>query len=214
MSEKENKIHNVWDKFKLKKDLPTWKVWEEMWIWEDWCLYGTTKEWDVIMVYHVSTLLNFNILNSDWFDKIEETKKSIFDLEETDMFFSIDREGYIQKINLFWISTLKTLQDIWNVFLTEEEAEVELERRKAIQRIKKFMWENNIKNREFKQHEDNYTILYDSLDEFFNIEYYETSYLINTLWYFERFEDCQKIIDNCLDDLKIIYNVKDEKWNT
>ena len=76
--EKENKIHNVWDKYKLKKDLPTWKAGEEMWIGEDGCLYGTTKEWDVIMVYHVSTLLNFNILNSEWFEKVE---KSIFDLK-------------------------------------------------------------------------------------------------------------------------------------
>lgn len=209
MSENKNKIHNVWDRFILKKDLPTWKEWEEFWIWEDGCLYGTTKDWDVIMVYHVSTLLNFNILNSEWFEKIEKeksNKESVFDLEETDMFFSIDREGYIQKIDLFWISTLKTLQDIWNVFLTEEEAEAELERRKALQRIKKFMWENLIENVEFKSC-NVCRIFYDE-DKGFWVWWAEYD-CWDILWFFETEEDCKKIINNCEDDLKIIYNIKD-----
>ena len=205
MSEKENKIHNVWDKFKLKKDLPTWKAWEEMWIWEDGCLYAVTKDWDVIMVYHVNTLLNFKILNSKRFEKIEK-EKSIFELGIWDGFYSIDERGHI---NNFKTHYLELFIENWNVFLTKEGAEAELERRKAIQRVKKFMWENNIKNKEFKWGEHNYAIFYNNLDKIFYIEYYEFCYTINDLWFLKTYEDCEKIIDNCLEDLKIIYNIKD-----
>lgn len=198
----ENKIHNVWDKFKLKKDLPTWKAWEEMWIGEDWCLYWTTKEWDVIMVYHVSTLLKFNILNSEWFDKEE---KSIFNLKEWDDIYIMRYDDYISRQR--WWKQFVDDRINWNVYLTKEEAEKELERRKAIQRIKKFMWENKIKNKEFKWNNGKYLICYDYLKKSFCIGRYLTFYLITDLWYFETYEDCQKIIDNCEDDLKIIYNI-------
>ena len=204
MSENKNKIHNVWDRFKLKKDLPTWEAGEEMWIWEDWCLYWTTKEWDVIMVYHVSTILNFDILNSDWFEKIEK-EISIFNLKDWDNIYYINEVGYIN--NYFYIWSISDYIESWNAFLTREEAEAELEKRKAIQRIRKFMWENNIKNKEFKSLEHNYTISY--IGNGFYIEYYKISYSWNYLWYFETYKDCQKIIDNCFDDLKIIYNIKD-----
>ena len=98
--------------------------------------------------------------------------------------------------------------------ITEKEAKAELERRRAIVRVKKFMWENNIKNKEFKWGEHNYAIFYNNLDKIFYIEYYEFCYTINDLWFLKTYEDCEKIIDNCEEDLKIIYNVKDEKWNT
>ena len=205
MSENKNKIHNVWDRFKLKKDLPTWEAGEEMWIWEDWCLYWTTKEWDVIMVYHVSTILNFDILNSDWFEKIE---KSIFDLKEWDNVYYINEDGNILKkeITNKYIDKILNFVDIWNVFLKEEEVEAELERRKALQRIKKFMWENWIKNIKFNENiYAKYIISYD--DNVFEVG----TVICNCweiLWFFEE-EDCQKIIDNCEEDLKIIYNIKD-----
>lgn len=204
----ENKIHNVWDRFILKKDLPTWKSWQEMWIWEDGCLYGINKDWDVIMVYHVSTLLDFNILNTEWFETI---KKSIFNLEDWDVYYYIDEFFDInsETINKDTFEFFEKDLNFWNVFLTEEDAIAELERRKAIQRIKRFIYENNIKNIEFKIYENNYTIYYNYLDKKFEIEYYEISCWENYLWYFETYEDCKNIIDNCLDDLKIIYNIKD-----
>ena len=66
---------------------------------------------------------------------------------------------------------------------------------------------NNIKNKEFKPHEHNYTIYYDILDKNFFTEYSEISYFTNNLWYFKSYQDCQKIINNCENDLKIIFDV-------
>lgn len=205
MSKTKNKIHNVWDRFKLKKDLPTWKAWEEMWIWEDWCLYAVTKDWDVIMVYHISTLLEFDILNSEWFEKIENKERTIFDLKKWDKFYYITGSGDINNL-WYWNLSLDKYRNTLNIFLTEEEAENELERRKAIQRVKKFMWEYWIENVEFKSC-NVCRIFYDENKGFW--VWWAEYDCWDILWFFETEYDCQKIINNCEDDLKIIYNVKD-----
>lgn len=141
---------------------------------------------------------------SEWLEEVKP--KTIWDLEEWDDFYFIINSSILENI----VTDCEDFKDYlkeWNVFLTKKEAEQELEKRQAIQRIKKYCFENNIRNKDFKPHEHNYTILYDDLDKNFFIEYYEVSYFINDLWYFKTYEDCKKIIDNCDADLKIIFNV-------
>ena len=143
---------------------------------------------------------------SEWLEEIPEKQKTIWNLEEWDDFYFIINSSILENI----VTDCEDFKDYlkeWNVFLTKKEAEQELEKRQAIQRIKKYCHENGIINKEFKLYEHNYTIYYDSLDKNFFTEYSEISYFTNNLWYFKSYEDCKKIIDNCESDLKILFNV-------
>lgn len=197
-------------KYKLLKDLPRAKAGEvaitepayisDIWILKIHKWNEDETKWMPLAYIHITKV-------NEWLEEIPEKPKSVWDLKVWDEYYTIYKYNickmYVTDSKYFEVDYINP----WHVFLTQKEAEQELEKRKAIQKIKKYCFENNIRNKDFKPHEHNYTILYDDLDKNFFIEYYEVSYFINDLWYFKTYEDCKKIIDNCEADLKIIFNV-------
>lgn len=204
-------------KYKLLKDLPTWKAGEIFWIWEDENLYGMSEDWRVIMVYHFSTLINFDLLkNGEWFEEIK-IQKSIFDLKIWDTYYYLDLNCSYSKVSYFTIFaeddflSYKSDLENWNIFLTEEEAEQELEKRQAIQRIKKYCFENDIElaDRDFINNPENlkFTINFNTLTKKFIFILHSCISIDTSIFFFKKEEDVEKILENFEEDLKIIFNV-------
>lgn len=207
-------------KYKLLKDLPTWKAWEEFFLKEDDHLYGIDN-WKEIMVYNSKTLEKFNILNNkEWFEKLPEKPKSIWDLKLHDEYYYIVNTS-IARDRWDWSLLDQNRLYSWNIFLTYEEAQKELNKRTAIQRIKEYCWENDIKlfsNEELKTITENnigkhffnithfYYIYYLVKDKRFDYSFWNTFKSIEP-FYFEKEEGIKHVIKNCENDLKIIFNV-------
>ena len=101
--------------------------------------------------------------------------------------------------------------DIWssgNGFLTEEEAKKELARRQSNRRIKYFIVKNGLEfNPDWgNDMEDKYFIVYSTVDDcFYSISRY--TYDHGSSFYFKSKEDARLVIDNCEDDLRIVFGV-------
>lgn len=192
--------------YKLKKDLLNLKAWDivnihkaDLW----YTRYTIVYQWHIVCEISNNILFNFD----DYFEKVKDPK-NIFELEKWHKYFTLDDNWYVFEHRYYNDTWDKRYIESWNAFLTKEEATKEVERRKAIQRVRKFMYENNIQNKEFKPYEHNYIILYNALDKNFFMEYYEGFCVTNDLWFFKTYDDCKKIINNCLNDLKIIFEVE------
>lgn len=80
--------------------------------------------------------------NEDYFEKIDEKPKSIYDLKEW-CFYTISPNHEISSHYIKLWCLLEKRISIWDAFLTKEEAEKELSKRKALAKIKKWSWEND-----------------------------------------------------------------------
>ena len=74
----------------------------------------------------------------EYFEEIKP--KNIFDLQRWDGYYYLFSDWDIDSRDYYWDETYKDLIENWNAFLTKEEAEKEVERRKAIQR-ECFRWD-------------------------------------------------------------------------
>lgn len=125
-------------RYRLLKDLPTFRAGDEFELRDDGCLYlaKDTSEsgwhWkDDVMAYHKNTLARFPVLE-DWFEEIEGPKEYWY-IDATvdaapDKTEIIDCE-YDKKIDDF-------NKSIGNYFETKEEAEQAVEKLKAWKRLK------------------------------------------------------------------------------
>lgn len=198
-------------KYKLLKDLPTWKAGTEFYLKENWSLYWKDGEKE-IMVYFSETLEKFGILNNrEWLEEIPQKPKSVWDLEDWDFCYILNESWSI--ISTVYCSTNDTFAKIisnWNMFLSAEEAQKELEKRNAIQRIKKYCWENNIElaDTDFSNNINNkkFFIYYNIVNKKFFSDSFVYSICYN-IFLFKNKSDAQKVIENCEDDLKIIFNI-------
>ena len=130
---------------------------------------------------------------------------------KTDLYPNEDNTGY-------YIGSMGTIMleenlngagvsfNVNNWFPTEEEAEKELEKRRAIARVKKYIIDNGMY---FEPGWD------DINQEKFNIYYYDKDTIdyecslticnYSPIGYLKSEEDCKKIKEDCMDDLLIIY---------
>lgn len=146
-------------KYKLKRDLPTFKAGQEFWLsprgdlmtktlWGDRSINPTMVFKEDKTVYKATELQKFPNILEDWFEEIPEKQKTVWDLKIDDVYYWLN--GCMIE-RMCWIGDAEDEEDrdYGNVFLTEEEAEKELVRRKAkviLERdIKGFKpdWENN-----------------------------------------------------------------------
>lgn len=155
---------------------------------------------------------------SEWLEEVKP--KTIWDLEEWDDFYFIINNIIFENI----VTDCESFKDYlkeWNVFLTKKEAEAELEKRKAIQRIRKYCYDNNIKlfsdeelkeiiNKNIIENHSKviyfYYMYYHAMDKKFNISFASFVKYIH-YFYFKKKEDVEQVIQNCENDLKIIFNV-------
>lgn len=156
---------------------------------------------------------------SEWLEEVKP--KTIWDLKEWDDFWFISISNIYKHSIASYEAFKMSYLEPWNVFFTQEEAEQELNKRKAIQRVRKYCYENNIElfsDEELKEilknnADDNYL----KITHFYNIYYHELdkqfySSISNSkkyidYFYFKEIEDVEQVIKNCESDLKIIFNV-------
>ena len=146
------------------------------------------------------------IIEDNWADiqelimekaEAEQKPKSVWDLKKEDgeEYYLLWADGSTVRL-IFNSQDDEVLREIGKVFLTREEAEFELERRKIEAIMKKY-------SRPFKYDEYNYYIEYYQNDNKLDISFYNT--IRNGVPYFESEEIAQKVIDKIGEDRLIKY---------
>ena len=140
-------------------------------------------------------------------NKVEELlfpvkPKTIYDLKYGDKYLYLDMDGTTFCTGWDNDDIDKDRLDLGNIFLTEEEAEFEVERRKVIQEFKRF-------SKEFEYNENNWNIAFDFSEE--EIFYDCNNILQYPYIYFESLEKAQEAIQKVGEDRVIKYylGVKD-----
>ncbi|PZM86348.1 hypothetical protein DLH72_01270 [Candidatus Gracilibacteria bacterium] len=187
-------------KYKLKKDFSFLKAGNEVFLDFD-CRKG--KEFVEVYTLKSTYIGNMEVLKdttSEFFEKIPEKPKSVWDLEGGDYYFSI-QDLIVDNCIIYNYEVMNQLRELGDVFLTREEAEKEFERRKEIQKIKKYCWENSINmNNSFESQ----TFYSNSITG--NIEYTCNFKNGNPIGYFSL-KDAEKILEKFEEELKIILDV-------
>lgn len=128
-------------RYKLKKDLPTFRAGDKFFINECGDLLSdvyrdTSNQIEFgITAYCASTLEKFPNILKDWFEEIPEETKTVWDLKEGDDAWFIDC-GCIKKyvaMDSFEFNLFQYIVEVGDGFLTLEGAKKELNRRKAKQ---------------------------------------------------------------------------------
>ena len=122
----------------------------------------------------------------------EQKPKTIWDFNtnDRDSYYYIDEYGYLRP-DWFDEGYFEIRRDLGNAFLTEEEAEFELERRKIEAIMRKY-------SRPFKSGKSNHCITYDRADEHISSgPHYKTDM---GMPYFENAEVIEKVIDEIGED--------------
>lgn len=129
-------------KYRLKKDLPTFKAREEFEIDCDGHLrsreqfheYKTIGQSIGVIAYTQSTLQNFPNILTDWFEEIPERPKTVWDLKEGDECYRIMiLSNGPTVVHTTWDESLEHVRAMGLISTNQEEAEKELARRKAKQ---------------------------------------------------------------------------------
>lgn len=120
-------------RYRLKKDLPTFKTGDEFYRGESGHLFakGANGGQDII-AYRDETLAKFPNILKEWFEEIPEEPKTVWDLEDGDSYFCLCSDGSI--LECTWSNhhgPCSIGRDCGSVFLTEQDAKKELARRRA-----------------------------------------------------------------------------------
>lgn len=128
-------------KYKLLKDLPTFKAGEMFAInasddlisLEHTTLHPLTGQLTNIVAYYASTLEKFPNILKDWFEEVREQPKTIEDLKDGDNCWGVTvHDGIIKPIFLVYNSKEHTdLRDVGSLWLTLKEAQDYIEFSKA-----------------------------------------------------------------------------------
>lgn len=172
-------------RYKLKKDLPTFGAGDEFFIPSSGGLWlidgydGVDGYYGKIMAYAQSTLDKFPNILTDWFEEIPEEPKTVWDLEDGEDFFLVD-SSEAEVFGHSWENKFEPERSLGDVFLTREDAEKELARRKA-----KVILERDTKG--FKPDwtvgTGKYEVYYDYVGEGLMIEYYYNCCGHPDLWF-------------------------------
>lgn len=126
-------------------------------------------------------------------DKLKELlvkpePKTVWDLEKGDTYYFIETNGGVYSCN--WLVDENDLcrREFGNVFLTEEEAEFELERRKCEAIMLKYG------RRTFKPRDNNYLIRFDNDDKQAFVDFWRLNQFQGSI-YFDTEELAQKAVD-------------------
>lgn len=121
-------------RYKLKKDLPTFRAGDEFWLGKYDNLYSDQHDENghYILAYRHETLKKFPNILTDWFEEIPERPKTMWDLKDGDKWWYIQPEFNESIIySTHFLTGNDAYRNLGLAFLTKEEAEKELARRKA-----------------------------------------------------------------------------------
>jgi len=209
-------------KYKLLKELPWLEVWtifeyNNEYLRVGWT-YDITKE-----AIHSSEALQELIKYwqyKNWLEEIKEPK-SIYELQYWDKYyyitdwFNVNKDILLDELAKKW--DYKERLSVWNVFLTEQEAEKELNKRKALAYIKKWIWENEIKLKEniwYVIKRSNCRLTYSSYIIERTNNFNKLNVIISDkIWILElifaKWEDAEKCLEECKNEWNILFNLKD-----
>ena len=146
-----------------------------------------------------------------WKKMEEQFKKKSFYPEDEEKFFRISFREYAVKIyENFYSDIFKADFDCGLAFKTRPEAEAKLAEMQAITKVRKFIFEEGLEfepdYRDFEQRK--YNIYYYFEEERFDSLYNNTCPEYSPFGYLKSEEDCEKVIENCKDELDVIFKVK------
>ena len=138
-------------------------------------------------------------------EKIPHKPKSVWELTEEDMYYCI-HNGDISQY-LFDSDTDKDIRDLGNAFLTREEAELEVERRKCEAILLKYGTRDMMSLANYLT--DKFYIIYNNYDNLIEIESKQFTHTQGTI-YFKSKELARKAIDEVTEERlkKYVFNVK------
>lgn len=197
--------------YKLKKEFLHLKAWTVV------DIFKKKYEWPISVTKYVISIKDWLIaeivestkfLFEDYFEEIKEERKSIFNLKRWDIYYSICDDSDVESIIFENDSYDNKYIQSWNAFLTEEEATKEVERKKAIQKIKKYCWENNIKYKENVSNNGFPFYIRNNKKKWLEHWFERFNDFITWFLFFNDVDDCNRIIKDCEQDLKIIFEVE------
>ena len=139
------------------------------------------------------------------------SEKSPYELEKGDYYYTIKEYGDVGKRLYENDSYDKEAIKQGNVFRTKEKVEHERDKREAIFKIKKYIYDNFGYDptdwADFNDFDENkFNIYYNSEGNFdYWLKYYSKEY--SPIGYLKTEEQAQEIIDNFEDELKIIFDI-------
>lgn len=194
-------------KYKLKKDLLHLRAGDVV------DVFKRKDEWPISITKYVISIKGWLIAEivestkfsfEDYFEEIEE-RKSIFNLKRWDIYYSICDDSDVESIIFENDSYDNKYIQSWNAFLTEEEATKEVERKKAIQKIKKYCWENNIKYKENVSNNGFPFYIRNNKKKWLEHWFEHFNDFITWFLFFDNIDNCNIVIKDCLGDLKVIF---------
>lgn len=134
------------------------------------------------------------------------TSKTIWDLDVGDKYWTI-HWGFVSDTTWNGTSGDIATRNQGNCFLTKPEAEKELKKRQAIQKIRKYIHDEGMEW-EFDPEKDNWLVLYvDDTKRPFQAFKSAVTRGYNFINHLESESHAKKIIDNFPDELKLIFDV-------
>lgn len=178
-------------KYKLKKNLPTFKAGDIFYVGN---LGGLVHQDTDTVAYTKETLDKFPDAIKDWFEEIPDRPKTVWDLKDGDVYYCISNtrgEVYCP----IWIDHIvdKARRAGGNCFLTEEEAMREKERLKAKATLEQDTkgFKRDIRN----PHQEAYRVHYDYVTKKLDWEC-EASFMTSGNIYFVNVDDLKASIEN------------------
>lgn len=123
-------------KYKLIKDLPTFRAGQECWLGTSGHLLTRNEEDVTIVLYSAETMSKFPNILKDWFEETPEKLKSVYDLKTGDEFWLVN-SGDGEAYDYEWSEIYAQERACGDAYLTREEAEKELAWRKARQILRR-----------------------------------------------------------------------------
>lgn len=183
-------------KYKLKRDLPTFKAGDKFFINDYGDLIKIARYDDNStpyghLVYTQAVLHDFPNILTEWFEEIPEEPKTVWDLKEGEVYYYISWGGRIEKTTWDSFSVDEDARTSGNCFLTEREAVRELARRKAKQILLRDT--KGFKPDWSDSDQDKTLVYYDSDDKTFKVVPWSTNAFGSI--YFGSLEDAHDSID-------------------
>ena len=194
-------------RYKLLKDLPTFKAGDLFYISEHGALVYDDGDFGV-MTYTQSTLEKFPNILTEWFEEIQEPTDSIhWKPEQGDEYFWIDECGSILP-GTFYRGALYDQQRLTfgNVYRTEKEAEKVRDRRLAEVRLRR----TSTFEPDFKNGKGGWIVGYDHQKNRFLSMFVGTADYGEPVHYKTK-EDTEKSIEENEQDWKIYFGIEEEE---
>ena len=188
-------------RYKLKRDLPTFKAGEIFYLSD---AGNLIRESDNVPAYSWSTIDKFPNILTDWFEEVNELTR--WKPEEHHVYYYVNNDGYVSAD--VWYDRYNTDYDridIGNCFQTEEEAERAAEYLKALAVVR------GDATSKFARDRNNFYVYYDTISNHLavGVSFYDLENGIFGLPYFATTEGAKRSIEQHKSEWLTIFGVKD-----